>query len=499
MSLALPSLRLPPASFAWLVVHEIRLAYRAFGRTNRWRRALVLVAVVALPCLLGPVLAWSWRGVDASRGPIIGLVSLIAASMLLLFTSVASVHVLRVFGERADLELLLASPVPPNRILAAKSVGIYAAVALPYLTLTTPLILASALFGHPGWLGATVMILAIAVVATSIAQALARGLFAALGLRLARTVYQITGGVLGAVLFLTIQATNVVPGFRAVLKHTAAHAPAAPFDLPARAALGSLPALAAMLVAAGSIALLTTAWSAASLGSIDAPASSRRRRPAKVSFGAGPSGTIIRKELRLLARDPELLSQVLLQLLYLLPVFALLVTRGSVSFSSARVATACTAIAALLASSLSWLIVCAEDAPELLDAAPVARVVIARAKLAAACLPPLGVVALAAAVLAWRDPLAGVSTLATSTAAALTTALLQARFGKPQTRRSFRRRTNGSIALTFGELALVGAWATTAGLVVSHTLWSLIPLAVLAILLGALATGRTGVIPLRAR
>lgn len=497
MSVREPLFRLRPASFLWLVAHEIRLAYRAFGTTKRWRQVLVILALIALPCLLGPLLAWSFRHVDASRGPVLGLVSLIAAGMLLLFTSVASVNVLRVFGERADLDLLLASPLPPSRILAAKSVAIYTTVALPSLTVTTPFILASALFGHPGWLAATLMIGVIAVVATSLAQALARALFAALGVRLARTVYQIIGGLLGAVLFLTIQASNAVPSFRAALAHVAAHAPPPPFDLPARAALGGIVPLAAMLALAGGVALLTTRLTAASLGNTDAPAAAPRRRAAKVSFGAGPTVTIVRKELRLLARDPELLSQVLLQLVYLLPIFALLVTSGPGGLSLSRIATGCTAIAALLASSLSWLIVCAEDAPELLDAAPVARTTVARGKLIAACVPPLTAIALAAAVLAGRAPLAAAAVLATSTAAALTLALLQARFGKPQSRRAFRRRTNGSLALTFGELALVGVWAATAGLVITHPLWALVPLAGLVVLLGALATGRSGVLALK--
>lgn len=495
MALTLPSLR--PASFLWLVAHEIRLGYRTFGSTKRWRQVLAVVAIGALPCLLGPLLAWGWRGIDASRGPVIGMVSLIAAGMLLLFTSLASVNVLRVFGERADLDLLLASPLPPSRVLAAKSVAIYTTVALPTLTVLTPFILASALLGHPGWLAALLVIGALSVIATSLAQALARALFAALGVRLARTVYQIIGGLLGAVLFLVVQVSNAVPSFRATVGRIAAHVPHAPLDLPARAALGAPGPLVLMLALAGGIALLTTRLTAASLGDSDAPAATPRRRPAKVSFGAGPTATIARKELRLLARDAELLSQVLLQLLYLLPIFALLVTSGAGGLSLSRIATGCTAIAALLASSLSWLIVCAEDAPELLDAAPVAPTTVARAKLAAACMPPLSLIAVAAATLAWRAPLAAVAVIATSTAAALTMALLQARFGKPQPRRAFRRRVNGSLALTFGELALVGIWAATAGLVITHPLWSLIPLALLMLLLGALLTGRAGVIALK--
>lgn len=488
--------RLRQASFLWLVAHEIRLAYRTFGTTRRWRQVLVIGAVLTLPCLIGPMLAWSLRHVDTSRGSTPGIVSLIAAGMLLLFTSLASVHVLRVFGERSDLDLLLASPVPRNRILAAKSVAVYTAAALPVLTVTTPFVLASALFGHPGWLGATVMIGVIAVIATSLAQLLARALSATLGLRLARTIYQIIGGVLGAVLFLSIQAANAVPSFRNLMKHAVARAPAPPFDLPARAALGALGPLAAMVALGVAIAWATTHWTATSLGNADAPAAASKQRPARVRFGASPTSTILRKELRLLARDPELLSQVLLQLLYLLPVFALLVTRDA-TLPLARIAIGCTTIAALLASSLSWLIVCAEDAPDLLDAAPVARTLVARGKLAAACLPPLSAVAVVAAVLAFKQPLAAAATMAASTAAALTMALLQARFGKLQPRRAFRRRTNGSLALTFGELGLTGIWAATAGLLINHPLWALGPLVVLAALLAALATGRGGVVALR--
>ena len=483
---------LPRTSFLWFVGHELRLAYRSYGGASRWRRVVPMLLMLALPCLLGPGFAWYLRDVEPLSPRALGTVSLIAAGLLLLFVSTASIQVLRMFGERADLDLLLAAPVPPSRILAAKSVAVYATVALPYLALTMPFLLAAALFGHPGWLGAPVMIVVIAVVATSLAQLLARAMFSALGIRAARTVYQVVGGLLGATLFLTVQATNLFPGFRTGLAHAAAHAPPPPLDWPARAALGSWTALLTLLALAVSGAWATARWSAASLGHAEAPAATPRRIASKVKFGAGPIATIVRKELHLLARDPELLSQLTLQMVYMLPIVVLIFT-GEGGLPPPRVAAACTAFAALLASNLSWLIVCAEDAPELLDAAPVRRATTARAKLLAACLPSLATVVVLTVLLAPRYPLASAVALTASTGAALTTALLQARFGKPQPRRALRRRANGSLPLTFGELGIVACWAATAGLLASCSSWALLPLVPLLVLLAALVTGRGGI------
>ena len=90
------------------------------------------------------------------------------------------------------------------------------------------------------------------------------------------------------------------------------------------------------------------------------------------------------KEWKLIARDPQMIAQTFLQLLYLLPL-ALLWMRGEPA--GRAVAPAVVLLAEMLASALTWLTVAAEDAPELVATAPVPGGLLRRAKLAAGVLP----------------------------------------------------------------------------------------------------------------
>ncbi len=94
------------------------------------------------------------------------------------------------------------------------------------------------------------------------------------------------------------------------------------------------------------------------------------------------------KEIRLLARDPWLLSQTLMQILYLLPP-ALMLWKGFGSEADVAVMLAPVVVMASgqLAGGLAWLAVSGEDAPELLATAPVSFAAAMRAKIEAVALP----------------------------------------------------------------------------------------------------------------
>ena len=73
------------------------------------------------------------------------------------------------------------------------------------------------------------------------------------------------------------------------------------------------------------------------------------------------------KEHRLIVRDPWLLSQMLLQVIYTLPIVVLLVRNGGVTGSLVvALPPALVVIAAQLSGTLAWVALSAEDAPEFL-------------------------------------------------------------------------------------------------------------------------------------
>ncbi len=476
--------RLAPGGFAWLVRHEVRLALRPARKGGATRFAwlgerLPLLLLTIVPALVGIALAFGARHLpDAPSPKLIGGISALFAGATLLMAMRAASYVLATFHDRADLDLLLAAPVPRARVLAAKATGVYAAVALPFVVLFAPFLLSAAVMGHPRWLGFLVMIGVAAVLATSLAFVTARTLFRLIGPRRARIAIQVGGAVLGGVAFLASQMANFAPGGAAALARALRHVPP-PLDWPARAAFGD-PALLALFVALATVAAWGAArFAAGGLGEGAATGRSGASTPVRhraLAFRGGATRVLVAKELRLLARDPELLAQILLRLVYLIPVAALVFRGdGSGAFPAGRLAAAATIFAGMLSASLAWLTVCAEDAPDLLDAAPLRAGVAARAKLIAACAPPLVIVAAPLTLLAWVAPAAGAAGLAMSVVAALTGALLQGWFGKPAPRRAFRQRQRSSLVLGVGEIVLAAAWSGVAALLARGSVWAIAP------------------------
>ena len=97
---------------------------------------------------------------------------------------------------------------------------------------------------------------------------------------------------------------------------------------------------------------------------------------------------LIVKELRLIRRDPLLLMQLLQQSIYLVPLCLLLWRQprggpGAVPWLWLGIIL----LSGTLATALAWITIAAEDAPELLTAAPLTRALVVRTKIEAALLP----------------------------------------------------------------------------------------------------------------
>jgi ABC-2 type transport system permease protein len=462
-----------PGSLGWLIGHELRLWSRDGRRVGWLGRAIVMLVLLVVPIAIGIRLAVMAAAAPDVPVRALGPLSFASIALTLLMVSGASIYVMRSFHDRGDLDLLLAAPIPPARVMVAKSLAIHASVALPMLFLLSPFAIASAFLGHPGWLGGVAMIIICAVIATSIAFALVAALFRLLGARRGRIAVQIGGGLFAATVAILAQVPNLAPRqWQAAMRHVATE-PAPPFDLPAQAALGApLPlllmialALAAALVAARIAARRLTENGPAPVAPVVAGRRGRR-------FRAGSPTALLRKELRLLWRDAELLSSIALQMAYMVPAFALIFSGGTVS--PGRLAAASVLFSALLASSLGWLTICGDDAPDLIAAAPVAPAQVLRMKVLAACVIPLGLVALPVMVTLASDLRAGLIALLLCPVAAVLATLQQHWAGKPQSRKAFRYRQKGSLLLAVTEYAMAGAWSATAALLVAGSSWAAI-------------------------
>jgi ABC-2 type transport system permease protein len=212
-----------------------------------------------------------------------------------------------------------------------------------------------------------------------------------------------------------------------------------------------------------------------------------QRRWSKTFRRRSVSRVLRQKEWTLIARDPWLMSQTLMQMLYLLPP-AVFLWRTFHSGTDAYVLLVPMMVMAAghLAGNLAWLSISGEDAPDLVATAPISAPRIIWAKIDAVMgaigfiFAPLVTTLAFAAV---RPALiAGVSILVTTASAIL----IQLCFRTQARRSQFRhRQASSSRIATFAEAFSSIAWAATSALAVAGTAFALLPALVARSILGS--------------
>lgn len=402
---------------------------------------------------------------------VMGLTGTFAAAFSLMMSSGlrASVEVL---FERGDLDLLLSSPLSSRGIFSVRLAGIVIGVASTYLFFLAPFANAGLVLGRYRLLGIYPVVIGAAVIAASLSMLLTLGLVRLLGVRRTRVVAQVIGALAGAMFFLLSQAfgnsmgisrQQVSDWFAPMLAPGAALGPDSMVWIPGHAILGNPRALLVLSVIALALFALTVRFThrffvhgvqqAVSLVRVaKAPAGGQRYR-----FGRSLMHVVILKEWRLIARDPQLISQVLLQLLYMLPLGILLLTKGGERLPG--IGAALTFLCGSLTASLAWVIISAEDAPDLLRAAPCRMGTIRRAKLAAVAMPAPALMALPLAWILTRNPLAALILFGTVAGAVTTSALIAMWSGRPTARGDFKTRGKGNFISSMLEALNGFTWS----------------------------------------
>ncbi|MGE0666231.1 MAG: hypothetical protein AB7O49_06700 [Sphingomonadales bacterium] len=496
-------------STLWFARHEIRLAGREWlavmtggRRQRRWGFFLGLVAFVALAHWV----AWLIVGRGPPSSGMSSLVALTGTGVLLLsvITSQAMETVTRAFYARGDLDLILSSPAPTHRLFAVRIVAMSLSVTATAALVSSPLINVLAATSGLRWLTAYLGIALIGMLATAIAAALVVLLLRFIGPRSTRLVAQVIAAIMGAGFVICIQIIAIVsygsdPGSAPSRIDTLVqYAPPADSLVwwPGRAILDGDPSALASMMAVGMLVLAVTVillaprfGRQATIAAGAAPAAARGLRRSAAFRGGSPASTLRRKEWTLLLRDPWLLSQSLMQLLYLV-VPAVLLWRSLGSDLDARTLLAPILImtAGQLAGGLTWLAVSGEDAPDLILSAPVSERAVVRAKLEAVT----GAVALifapliaVFALLAPFEALIAVVGIGISTASATS---IQLWFRAQAKRSNFRRRQQSSRIATFAEAFSSISWAFAGAMAAGHAWSAALVLTVMA--LGVLAVVR---------
>jgi ABC-2 type transport system permease protein len=176
-----------------------------------------------------------------------------------------------------------------------------------------------------------------------------------------------------------------------------------------------------------------------------------------------------RKEWTLLARDPWLMSQTLMQLLYLLPP-AFLLWHSFGSGAEVVLVPVLVMAAGQLAGGLAWLAVSGEDAPDLVATAPLGAARILRAKTEAVMRAIAMVFAPLTIALALAAPLFAAVAAVGVLAAAVSATHIQLCFRAQAKRSHFRRRQTSSRIATFAEAFVSIGWAGAAVLA-ANEMW----------------------------
>jgi ABC-2 type transport system permease protein len=481
---------LRPGSSLWLLRHELRLLlyntllngkkHAAERRVDK--RTIAAFSVLWLLFHAGAFVLLRLLGKAGGALPpqlAAGITLLLAGVFLLMLSSGLKASVEALF-DRGDLDLLLSSPLSSRSILTARLAGIVIGIVSTYLFFFAPFAHAGLLLGQFRWLGIYPTIIGLATLAASAAILLTLALVRLVGARRTRVIAQVIGAIAGALMFLLSQVFNLVShGLQAETAHRLAQwsapngplGPASAVWLPGHAALGEpAPQLAMALLAAGAFFLTVRFTHGFFVQGLQQAAGAGRTakaptRSARYKFGRSLAETVVVKEWRLIARDTHLISQTLLQLLYLLPLCFLIFSEPSLR--TASVATGLTMLCASLGASLTWIIVQAEDAPDLLLASPADRRVIGLAKLAAAVMPPLLLVAVPLLWLLGRDPVAGLLTSFTVVGAVIGSALVVLWGGRPAERSRFQRRGHKNVIGSMLEVSNTLAWAGLAYLLLA--------------------------------
>lgn len=474
------------AALRWFARHELRLAWREWlammtaGRPGRKRVAIIgLIAFAAIMHLPAYAVIGRFANLQAplDKSSLIVITSTIFLAWALMLSQ-AIESVTRVFYARADLDLIMSSPVRLANVFSVRIAAMALSVIAMAFLLSAPFVDVLLIDGGARWFAAYGIVVAIGLSAAAVAIAVTILLFRLIGPRRTRMAAQIIAAIIGAGFVIALQIAAILSygtlSRFAVLTSDAAAAFAPGIDSlvwwPARAALGDGEAL--LCLVAGAIVLLAVVMAifsprfAETAGSALANATPAHQAFRTKVFRAGSRQQALRrKEFLLLRRDPWLLSQTLMQLLYLVPP-ALMLWRSFADSSTAIVLITPVIVMAAgqLAGGLAWLTISGEDAADLVATAPLPSSRVIRAKIEVVLIAIGVIFAPLVTALLFASPLqALVTALGVAIAAASATAI-QLWFRVQARRTQFRRRQTSSRLATFAEAFSSIGWAATAAL-----------------------------------
>jgi ABC-2 type transport system permease protein len=478
-------------ALTWFARHEVRLAWREWlammtgGRRKRKRAVigLILFAVVLHLPAYAVIGRFAGLRMPLDKSSLIVITATIFLAWALMLSQ-AIESVTRVFYARADLDLIMSSPISLTNVFSVRIAAIALSVTAMALLLSTPFVDVLVIGGGPRWLSAFGVVIGIGLSAAAVAIAVTVVLFRLIGPSRTRLVAQILAAIIGAGFVIALQVAAIVSygtlSRFAVLTSDSAAAFAPGTDsliwLPARAALGDSEALLLLLAVGltllGGVMAIFSRQFANTAVRVSSNASPALRGSRSAVFHTGSRQQALRwKEFVLLRRDPWLVSQSLMQLLYLVPPALMLWRSFSDSSTAIVLITPVVVMAAgQLSGGLAWLTISGEDAADLVATAPLLASRVTRAKIEVVLIAIGATFAPLIAALAFASPLQALVTAAGVAIATICATAIQLWFRVQAKRSQFRRRQTSSRVATFAEAFSSIGWAATAALALTMPL-----------------------------
>ncbi len=461
--------------FLWLLRHELLVLWRGsiLVRTRRHVILPVLFVFVAFQAI-ALVLA---RLIVAH--PLALPVLLLSANINLVFlfalmASRAITSCIDVIYGRGDADFLLASPIPPGRVLAVRMLGVAVAIAAPWLLLGGVLGNALAACGQIWGLSVYPMIIAEALMVAALAFALVVVLLRVISPQAARRVGHSLALLTGVGIFIIGQLPRFLP--KAELAQFWASMLPGPDGggvafLFARGLLGQMAGLAASIALAAAVFISVWVFLAKQFaqGVIIAAASRPRGRQGaqRGQFRASAFAALFAKDIRLISRFPGLITQVIYRSLTLVPVLLALAGKFHIDGGMAFTAPLLVFLAGQLGLFFISVLAGCELIPELTLSAPVSSILPQRASLAASACATLLILALPMLAVLAAAPHLAPGLLAGMAGVLLSNLVLGLRLPIPLVRASFGKTGTGTVMGLILGVALSSAWSFTVWLIVA--------------------------------
>jgi ABC-2 type transport system permease protein len=466
-----------PPGFFWLLRHELRVLWRGsiLVRTHRYVLLPALIVGVVFQ-LIGLLVARLIVQHPVQENLMLLAANINLAFLFVLMFSRAMMACIDVIYARGDADFLLASPIPPNRVLAVRMLGVACSIVAPWMLLAGMLANGLAIFGQFWALSIYPMLAGEALIVAALAFALVVALVGRIGPMAARRAGHSLALFTGIGIFILGQTPRFVPRktlssfWSGLLPGTGGGGPAYLF---ARGLLGQGAALLASLALACLVFALVWVFLAGPFarGAISA-ASYRpggRAGAQQARFRKSAFSTLLAKDMRLLARFPGLGTQIIYRSLTLVPVVAILL--GKVALGVAVTVPLLVFLAGQLALFFISVLAAMDDMPQLVASAPVAVSAPPRAALAASAQASLLVVALPVLAVIARAPELTAVLLLCLAGALASNLTLGRRFPIPLSRAAFGKSQTGTLLGLVLGVSVSSAWALASWLIAApHSL-----------------------------